>query len=135
MTTDNAFETSVTDDSRESPRRRRASAEAVVSREATMLVRGLNRQLGLWQGASVKLQIMAQRLASAGRSDPAFAEQAVPLFQAVSMEYRRFEAMVGTQPPSVAQHSRVNDTRQSFGMVIDRLRDCFRLLGMEPPAE
>lgn len=135
MMTNQAFEASVTDDSSDSPRRRKASAEAAVGREAAMLVRELNRQLGVWQGASVKLHTMAQRLAASGGSDPAFADQALPLFQVVSMESRRFEAMVGTQPPSVAQHSRINDTRQSFGMIVDRLRACFMLLGMQPPEE
>jgi hypothetical protein len=135
MTTDNAFETRFTDESSDSPRRRKASADALAGREAAMLVRGLNRQLGLWQGASVKLHTMAQRLASSGRADPAIVEQVLRLFQTVSGESQRFEAMVGAQSPTVAQHSRITDTRQSFCMVVDRLRACCQLLGMEWPVE
>lgn len=135
MMTDQAFEAPVTDDSPDSPRRRKASAEASVGREAAILVRDLNRQLGVWQAASVKLHTMAQRLAASGRTDPAFADQALQLFEVVSMELQRFEAMAGSQPPSLAQHSRINDTRRSFAMVVDRLRASFRLLGMELPAE
>ena len=132
MMTDQAFEASVTDDSSDSPRRRKASAEAAVGREAAILVRDLNRQLGVWQGASVKLHTMALRLAASGRTaDPAFADQALQLFQVVSTESQRFEAMAGIQPQSVAQHSRINDTRQSFAMVVDRLRACFTLLGID----
>ena len=135
MMTDQAFDPQFTDDSLESPRRRKASAEALVGREAATLVRALNRQIGLWQSGSVKLHTMAQRLASSGRTDPAVAEQVLQLFDAVSMEMQRFETMVGAKSQSVAQHSRINDTRRSFGMVIDRMRACFTLLGMEPPAE
>lgn len=133
--TDQASQASVSDHSHESPRRRQASAEALVGRQAAGLVRGLNRQLGLWQGQSVKLHTMAQRLVALGRSDPAFIEEARQLFRAVSRELQSFEAMVDAQSQSVAEHSRIIDTRQSFGMVIGRLRACFKLLGMEPPTE
>jgi len=107
----------------------------LVGRQAAGLVRGLNRQLGLWQGQSVKLHTMAQRLVALGRYDPAFIEEARQLFVAVSRELQSFEAMVDAQSQTVAEHSRIIDTRQSFGMVIGRLRACFKLLGMEPPTE
>lgn len=127
--------TTMTEDTLEIPRRRKASPDALNGRQAATLVRELNRQLGYWQGTSVKLHIMAERLTSSGRSDPAVGEQARMLLDAVSAEARRFETMVGAQPPTIAQHGRIKDTRRSFEMVAGRLRTCMQLLGVEPRQE
>jgi hypothetical protein len=124
----------MTDDNMESPRRRQASAEALAGREAATLVRQLNRQLGMWQASSVKLHTMAQRLKSTGRTDPAVAEEARTLFQVVTVEAQRFERMLPGQPSTVANHGRVSDTRRSFNMITERLRESLKLLGSEPPA-
>lgn len=133
--TDQPFDAQMTDDSLQAPRRRQASADALTGREAATLVRELNRQLGLWQGTSVKLQIMCQRVVETRRPDPAVVEQCLQLFKAVSAEARRFDATISRQPEKVAQHGRINDTRRSFEMIRERLLTCFSLLGIEPEEE
>ena len=110
-----------------SPRQR--STTALTGRQATALVRDLNRQLGLWQASSVKLYAMAERARTAGREDPQVSAQLRMLFSAVSGEARQFEERLTTQPPEVAQHGRVRDTRRSFEMISGRLKQGLRLLG------
>ena len=96
-----------------------------------MLVRELNRRLGGWQAASVKVQTMAQRLKAAGRSDPSVAEEARALLQAVSGEARRFEDLLTQQSKVVANHGRVTDTQRSFVIIADRLQTSLSLLDAE----
>jgi hypothetical protein len=127
--------TFMTDESSETPRRRQTSAEAMAGREAAVLVRDLNRRLGSWQAASVKVHTMAQRLKAAGREDPSVEEEAQMLLHALSVELGRFEAMLLGQSERVASHGRVNDTRRSFEMVGERLRATLQLLGSHPKAE
>ncbi len=127
--------TFMTDDREETPRRRQASAEALAGREAASLVRDLNRRLGSWQAASVKVHTIAQRLKAAGRGDPSVVEEAQALRRSLSVEKQRFEAMIPEQSERVANHGRVNDTRRSFEMIAERLSDALRLMGHEPEAE
>lgn len=122
----------MTDDHSELPRRRQASAEALAGREAAALVRELNRQLGAWQASSVKLSTIAQRLKASGRHDVSIAEEARTLFGVVQGEAERFEALLSKQPPAIADHGRVRDTRRSFEMVTDRLRTSLELLEHAP---
>jgi hypothetical protein len=133
--TDQPIDVPTNDDSLRTPRRRQASADALTGREAAKLVRELNRQLGLWQGTSVKLQIMCQRIAETRCPDPNVVEQCLQLFHAVSAEARQFDATIGRQSEKVARHGRINDTRRSFSMILERLRTCFGLLGIEPEEE
>lgn len=121
----------MTDDQPEPIRRRHASPEAQAGREAAELVRELNRQLGLWQATSVKLHTIATRLKASGRHDPSVAEDVYTLFRVVAAEAERFEGMLPAQRPTVAGHSRINDTRRSFEMVADRLRGSLELLGIK----
>jgi len=125
----------MTNDTSESIPRRKASAETMAGREAAALVRDLNRQIGRWQASSVKLHTMAQRLKSTGSADPSVAEEAHTLFQVVATEAQRFEELLPEQPSAVAGHGRINDTRQSFDMITDRLRASLRLLGANPDAD
>jgi hypothetical protein len=125
----------MTDDSTELPRRRKSSPEALAGREAAALVRDLNRQLGHWQASSVKLHTIAERLKAAGRADPSVVEEAHALFHVVAVEAKRFEELLPDQAAAVAAHGRINDTRQSFEMIANRLRASLRLLGAEPKAE
>lgn len=127
--------TFMTDENTETPRRRQVSAEALAGREAASLVRDLNRRLGSWQAASVKVHTIAQRLKAAGRGDPSVEEEARALLHALSVEMQRFEAMLPEQSERVANHGRVNDTRRSFEMIAERLKAALRLLGSEPGAE
>lgn len=117
----------------ESPRRRQPSAEALAARQAARFVRDLNRQLGSWQAASVKLHTMATRLKATGRVDASVVEEAEELLRVVSTEARRFEAQLPDYPAEVARHSRIDDTRRSFAMIAERLRNSLGLLGVEPP--
>ncbi len=121
--------TFMTDDSSETPRRRQASADALAARDAAMLVRDLNRRLGSWQAASVKVHTMAQRLKASGRGDPAMAEEARTLLHTLTLELQRFEELLPGQPEKVASHGRINDTRRALEMIADRLRTTLRLLG------
>jgi hypothetical protein len=123
------------DENQDSPRRRQPSAEATAGREALMLVRQLNRQLGLWQAASVKLQTMAERLRATGRNDATVEEETRTLMAAVLAAAERFEEMLSGQRAAVAQHGRIKDTRRSFEMVTERLRGSLRLLGVEEVSE
>lgn len=116
----------------ESPRRRQPSPETLAARQAARFVRDLNRQLGSWQAASVKLHTMAARLKAMGRVDPSVIAEAEELLRAVSTEAHRFEAQLPDHPAEVARHSRIDDTRRSFEMIADRLRSSLRLLGTEP---
>lgn len=125
----------MTNDTSESIPRRKASAETMAGREAAALVRELNRRIGRWQAASVKLYTMAQRLKATGRADPSVREEAHTLFQVVATEAQRFEELLPEQPSAVARHGRINDTRQSFDMITDRLRASLQLLGANPEAE
>lgn len=122
----------MTDDSSELPRRRKSSPDAMAAREAAALVRDLNRQLGHWQASSVKLHTMAERLRAAGRADAAVIEEAHTLFHVVASEAQRFEELLPEQPPAVAKHGRINDTRRSFEMITSRLRASLELLGADP---
>lgn len=122
----------MTDDSSELPRRRKSSPDVLVAREAAALVRDLNRQLGQWQASSVKLHTMAERLTATGRADPALIEEAHTLFRVIATEAQRFEELLPDQPPAVATHGRINDTRQSLEMIADRLRASLKLLGADP---
>ncbi|RYE56929.1 MAG: hypothetical protein EOP18_03500 [Rhizobiaceae bacterium] len=119
----------------ESPRRRQASPDAIAGREAAAFVRELNRQLGLWQASSVKLQTMAERLNSTGRSDPALAEEARALFKTVMTEAERFQGLLPSKPSKIAEHNRIQDTRRSFEMISARLRTSLQILGVEPRSE
>ncbi len=121
--------TMMTDNTSEPPRRRQASAETVAGREAARFVRDLNRHMGLWQAASVKLHTIALRLRAAGRDDATVAEEAGALLEVVTAEAQRFEAQLPTYPERVARHSRIIDTRRSFAMIADRLRTTIGLLG------
>jgi hypothetical protein len=116
-------------------RRRKASSETLAAREAAALVRELNRQLGYWQAASVKLHTLAQRLKASGNADPAVADETRTLFRVVSAEAERFEGLLPAQSAAVAAHGRIQDTRRSFEMVADRLRSSLKLLGVEPERE
>ncbi len=120
----------MTDESSGSPRpRRQSSAGTLAGRQASAFVRDLNRQLGLWQASSVKLQTMAERVRSAGGADSQVAAELRGLFSAVRTEAQRFEASLAAQPPEVADHGRVRDTLRSFEMISGRLRQSLRLLG------
>jgi hypothetical protein len=121
--------TFMTDETSDTPRRRQASAEAVAGREAATLVRDLNRRLGSWQAASVKVHTMAQRLKAAGREDPSVAEETRALLKSLAVELEGFEQTLPEQSERVANHGRVNDTRRSFEMIAERLRATLRLLG------
>lgn len=123
------------DDDMDSPRRRQASADAIAGRDAAVLVRQLNKQLGMWQASSIKLHTMAERLRATGRADPSVVEEAHTLFHVVSAEVERFESLLPTLPAPVANHGRISDTRRSFTMVVDRLHACLQLLGTKPGAE
>jgi len=125
----------MTDDYTEPPRRRQVSPEALAGREAAALVRDLNRRLGTWQAASVKLQTIAQRLGASGSEAHSVAADVRSLFQVVAAEAARFERMLPEQPQSVAEHGRIHDTRRSFEMVAGRLRASLELLGETPEAE
>jgi hypothetical protein len=114
---------------------RQPSAAAQAGREAAALVGELNRQLGLWQASSVKLQTMAERAKSAGRAGSDVASEIRTLFAAVTAEARRFDARLAAQPPEVAEHGRIRDTRRSFEMISGRLRQSLRLLGEEAGEE
>lgn len=107
----------------------------MAGRQAAALVRDLNRQLGLWQASSVKLQTIAERLKATGHQNPAVAEELSTLFNVVQAEAERFEGMLPGHPPAVATHGRVKDTRRSFEMVAGRLRLSLQLLGVEPKVE
>lgn len=117
------------DNSGRPPAPRRPSATLLAGRQATALVRDLNRQLGVWQASSVKLQTMAERARSAGGADPHVAAEIRALFSAVRTEAHRFEEQLATQPPQVAEHGRIRDTRRSFEMISGRLQQSLRLLG------
>jgi hypothetical protein len=120
----------MTDENSERPRRsRQLSTAALAGRQAAAFVRELNRQLGLWQASSVKLQTMAERVRSAGRHDPQVSVEIRTLFSAVKSEAQRFEESLARQSPEVAEHGRVRDTRRSFDMISGRLRQSLRLLG------
>lgn len=119
----------MTDDDRDSPRRRQPSADVTVGRTAAALVRDLNRQLGHWQATSVKIHTIAERLKAAGRTDPSVAEEAKALFRVVSAEAERFQLLLPAQTESVVQHGRIRDTKRSFEMVADRLKASLKLLG------
>lgn len=127
--------TFMTDERSEPPRRRQSSAEALASREAAIFVRDLNRRLGSWQSVSVKLHTIAQRLRSSGREDASVAAEAEALIAAVATEARRFEGLVAQQTDAVAGHARVDDTRRSFRMIIERLRATLHAMGREPMAD
>lgn len=127
--------TFMTDESPDTHRRRQASPEAMAGREAATLVRDINRRLGSWQAASVKVHTMAQRLKAAGRDDPSVPDEAEALLRVVEIETERFEAMVQEQPEKVAGHGRINDTRRSFEMVSDRLKATLRLMGRREGTE
>lgn len=118
----------MTDDVANPPRRRKASADALAGREAAILVRDLNRQLGAWQGTSIKLHAIAERLNAAGRIDPSIVEEARALFHVVSAESERFESLLPELSDAVSHHGRIADTRQSFKMVTDRLLASLRLM-------
>ena len=122
----------MTNDSSESPPRRKTSADALAGRQAAGLVRDLNRQLGHWQASSVKLHTMAERLKAAGRADPSVVEEANALFHVVKTEAQRFEGLLPEQSSAVATHGRIDDTRRSFDMVSDRIRASLKLLGADP---
>jgi chromosome segregation ATPase len=124
--------TFMTDESSEPPRRRQSSPEALAGREAASLVRDLNRRLGSWQAVSVKLHTISQRLRASGREDPSVVEDAEALLNAVSTEAQRFEELVAEQDEAVASHARVEDTRRSFNMIINRLRTTLASLGRGP---
>jgi hypothetical protein len=120
----------MTDENSGPPRAVRQPSPAVeAARQASALVRELNRQLGLWQASSVKLHTMAERVRAAGRADPHVSSELRALFAAVTTEATRFEARVAAQSPQVAEHGRVRDTRRSFEMISGRLRQSLRLLG------
>lgn len=123
-----------TPDVSESPRRRQPSAETLAARQAARFVRDLNRQLGTWQATSVKLHTMAARLKATGRTDSSVAEEASEMLRVVRSEAQRFEAKLPDYPAEVARHSRIEDTRRSFEMIADRLRNTLGLLGAEPPS-
>ena len=123
------------DENQDSPRRRQPSAEATAGREALVLVRQLNRQLGLWQAASVKLQTMAERLRATGRDDATVEQETRTLLGAVRAAAERFEEMLAGQRAAVAQHGSIKDTRRSFEMVTERLRGSLKLLGVEEVSE
>lgn len=124
----------MTDDSSDTPRRRKPSAEAAAGREAAALVRELNRRLGQWQAASVKLHTIAERLKSTGHADAAVRDEAHALFNVVSREAHRFEGLLPDQPEAVARHGRIDDTRRSFEMIAARLRESLKLLGEDEGA-
>ena len=123
------------DENQDSPRRRQPSAEATAGREALVLVRQLNRQLGLWQAASVKLQTMAERLRATGRDDATVEQETRTLLGAVRAAAERFEEMLAGQRAAVAKHGRIKETRRSFEMVTERLRGSLKLLGVEEVSE
>ena len=124
----------MTDDSSDTPRRRKPSAEATVGREAAALVRELNRRLGEWQATSVKLHTIAGRLKSTGHADPAVKAEAHALLNVVSREAHRFEDLLSDRPEAVARHGRIDDTRRSFEMIADRLQESLKLLGEDEGA-
>jgi hypothetical protein len=124
----------MTDDSSDTPRRRKPSAEARAGREAAALVRELNRRLGQWQAASVKLHTIAGRLKSNGHADPAVKAEAHALLSVVSREAYRLEDLLSDQPEAVARHGRIEDTRRSFEVIADRLRESLKLLGEDEGA-
>jgi hypothetical protein len=116
------------------PKRRQASPDAVAGREASLLVRQLNRQLGQWQASSVKLHAIASRRKDSG-PDEAVTAEALTLLKLVRSETEKFEALIAEQPPMVAEHGRIQDTRRSFEMVTERLVAALRMLGLNAVGE
>lgn len=113
-------------DSEPAARKRMASPGARLSREAAILVRPFNEQLGGWQSEAVRLAAHAQRMRASGRHEPAVTEAIATQLDYVEAQAARFEAAVEAAPPDVRTHSRVVDTRRAFVMVAQRLRDALR---------
>ena len=107
----------------------------MAGRQALLLVSELNRQLGQWQAASVKLKTIAERLSVQRMADAAVVAEARALLELVGAEQERFERTLPGQPAVVVQHSHIKDTQRSFAMVTERLRTTLTLLGVPPERE
>lgn len=110
------------------PPRRSVSDQVLSTRTAIAVVHPVNEKLTLWQGESVKLQIHARRLRSAGKSDPGIAEAARTLLAQVKAQTLGFEEQLVSLDGRVIGHSRIGDTRNSLRMVTQRLREVLETL-------
>jgi hypothetical protein len=109
--------------------RRETPASVIQGRAARQLVAPVQEKLGLWQGEAVKLEMMVQRVRTAGRSDPSLAEAARTLLGVVRMQAQLFEAGVATAEPVVRGHSRVADTQKVLGLLAARIETILVQLG------
>jgi hypothetical protein len=124
----------MSDDDSGLPRRRQASADVVAGREAARLVRELNRELGKWQSASVKVHTIAGRRNLSQQASAELSAEIHRLLAGVSQGSQRLADLLQQAGPAIAGHGRIEDTRRSIEMVRERLLSSLRLLGETPHA-
>ena len=114
-------------------RSRRETPIAVThGRAARLLVAPVQEKLGTWQAEAVKLEVMADRLKTAGRRDPSVADGVRALLKVVNMQAQLLETEAAEAPPPVRTHTRVTDTQKVLGLLGVRLEAMLAALGERP---
>jgi hypothetical protein len=124
------------DDSEDSAgrNRRETPVSVTISRAARALAAPVQEKLGVWQGETVKLEAMVQRIKTSGRHDPSLIEAVRALLRVVGMQTELLDMALADAAPSVRAHSRVTDAQRVLSLLTERLEKIVTDLG-EPSSK
>ncbi|MGV3650588.1 MAG: hypothetical protein ACO1OK_04135 [Devosia sp.] len=106
----------------EATSRKRAMRDEVrVTRQALRLVLPINRQIGAWQAAAVRLTAIATRTVASGRYNPGLEEEIETLARSVAYQKAVLEAEVAGLPDDVARSGRLLDTARALSTTMSSI--------------
>lgn len=112
----------------ESKRRRAMRPEVRVSRQALAVVQPINRQIGQWQAATIRLMALGRKARLTGRPTDDLRRETLVLSALVKEHEAALQARTQELPPAVANSGRIRDTRMALGSVSRGLEATLRTL-------
>ncbi|SFZ85809.1 hypothetical protein SAMN02983003_2981 [Devosia enhydra] len=116
------------------PRKRAMRDEVRVTRQALRLVLPINRQIGAWQAAAVRLTAIASRTAASGRYNPGIEEEIETLAQNVAHQQSLLAAEMASLPEDVAGSGRLLDTARALNTTMVSIEKARAVLRQARPS-
>lgn len=110
----------------ESKRRRAMRPEVKISRQAMTVVQPLNRQIGEWQAATVRLSALANKARLTGRSTLELRKETLQLSALVRQHEQELKDRTSELPLAVANSGRIRDTRMALDSLARGLDEALR---------
>lgn len=110
----------------ESKRRRAMRPEVKVSHQAMDVVRPINRKIGEWQSAVVRLSALGRKARVTGRPTDDLRQETLTLSALIQQHERDLQARTSELPPAVANSGRIRDTRMALESLVRGLDTALR---------